>query len=272
MYCLQQAFDLYINPEISLDASTICKRCKVNKDDLFKLLVDNKYYLASPGKKRLSVIKFHDAAEELVREIETRKVTYSEFSNKYHIDRSSFIKYCETYYPSTNKFDETIFDSIDTEEKAYWLGFIFADGYISSSPLEENTYTQYEFECSLQKDDYEHLEKMKKFFKLRNNISIDDYRCRLQVSSKHLWNVLNNYGCTPRKSLTLKFPDENIFKDTPKYSKKTLLIHFIRGYWDGDGCLTYKRPGYPTITCISTESFLMGVQKVFNTNKNVYNN
>ena len=34
------------------------------------------------------------------------------------------------------KFDNTVFDSIDTEEKAYWLGFIFADGTINSSPLE----------------------------------------------------------------------------------------------------------------------------------------
>ena len=29
-------------------------------------------------------------------------------------------------------FNECSFDTIDTEEKAYWLGFMYADGYISS--------------------------------------------------------------------------------------------------------------------------------------------
>lgn len=46
-------------------------------------------------------------------------------------------------------------------------------------------------------------------------------------------NILNSYGCTPKKSLTLKFPNESIFKS------KDLIRHFIRGYWDGDGCICF---------------------------------
>ena len=52
------------------------------------------------------------------------------------------------------KFDEHIFDNIDTEEKAYWLGFIYADGNISS--ITENT-KRYEFELSLKGSDINHL-------------------------------------------------------------------------------------------------------------------
>ena len=33
-------------------------------------------------------------------------------------------------YQNVIKFNNTVFDSVDTEEKAYWLGFIYADGYI----------------------------------------------------------------------------------------------------------------------------------------------
>lgn len=36
-------------------------------------------------------------------------------------------------------------------------------------------------------------------------------RCRWEIVNKHLWNTLNNLGCTPRKSLTLKFPSLSIF-------------------------------------------------------------
>lgn len=59
------------------------------------------------------------------------------------------------------KFNERIFDSIDTEEKAYWLGFIFADGYISSKSKYNKM--EYKFELSLKGNDSEHLDKFNTF-------------------------------------------------------------------------------------------------------------
>lgn len=125
------------------------------------------------------------------------------------------------------KFNETIFDIIDTEEKAYWLGFIFADGCIG--------YKNNSFELSLALKDINHLQKFSKFMKFLKPIKTDSYRCRFMVSNKHLWNTLNSYGCTPRKSLTLKFPNKDIFKS------EDLIRHFIRGYFDGDGCITFHK-------------------------------
>ena len=142
------------------------------------------------------------------------------------------------------KFDSTIFDVIDTEEKAYWLGFIYADGYIDSSPLDPNKKSRYVFELSLKVSDVEHLNKFNIFMKHnKNNVKIgkskcqgkEFFRCRWKINNKHLWNTLNNHGCTPNKSLTLKFPDYSIFKD------KSLIRHFIRGYFDGDGCISYHK-------------------------------
>lgn len=130
-------------------------------------------------------------------------------------------------------FDDTVFDSIDTEEKAYWLGFIWADGNIKT------TYkTCYRLTINLKLEDLEHLEKFNEFTKhTKYNIKIDKIKnvCSWYACSKHLWETLNNYGCTPKKSLTLKFPDESIFKS------KDLIRHFIRGYFDGDGCISYER-------------------------------
>ena len=74
------------------------------------------------------------------------------------------------------------------------------------------------------------------------------------MTSVHLCTILNSYGCTPKKSLTLQFPDVKIFKDA------SLIRHFIRGYWDGDGCLcfTYKTH---CIDVLGTNDFLEGLSK-----------
>lgn len=140
---------------------------------------------------------------------------------------------------TTIKFDDSIFDSIDTEEKAYWLGFIYADGNIKTT-----TKTTYRLTINLEIGDYKHLEKFNIFTK-HSNFNVKTVKhgqeCSWYACSKHLWEILNSYGCTPCKSLTLKFPDESIFKESAKYTKKELIRHFIRGYFDGDGCISYNR-------------------------------
>lgn len=185
----------------------------------------------------------------------------TQISNKYEFSRSNFsIRLKKLGIPVINtqnmlKFNEHIFDIIDTEEKAYWLGFIFADGYIASIP--KNGKPHYNFEVSLKGSDVEHLYKLQKFFQvIGNRVKISSiicnnkqyFRCRFALTNKHLWETLNSYGCTPKKSLTLKFPNENIFKS------KDLIRHFIRGYFDGDGSLgLYDKP---EISCLGAKEFL----------------
>lgn len=54
------------------------------------------------------------------------------------------------------KLDEECFKTIDSEAKAYWLGFLAADGYICSSKV---------VGCKLGIKDVEHLKKLGMFFK-----------------------------------------------------------------------------------------------------------
>ena len=64
------------------------------------------------------------------------------------------------------KFNENIFDCIDTEEKAYWLGFIFADGSIRSNG-------SFIFELSLKGSDINHLHKFNTFMgHIKDNVKI----------------------------------------------------------------------------------------------------
>lgn len=156
-------------------------------------------------------------------------------------------------------FNDSVFDIIDTEEKAYWLGFLYADGCVSSS--------RNEIEISLQGLDIYHLYKFKLFTNSKNKPILyleKPFRCRFSLSSNKIKERLIQLGCTPQKSLTLKFPDESIFKD------KSLIRHFIRGYFDGDGCLsyTYTNPRISdkiTISCsfIGTRDFLEKLNKIF---------
>lgn len=137
----------------------------------------------------------------------------------------------------TPAINHHIFDILDTEEKAYWLGFIWADGCITN--VKENK-LNYAFELGLSIKDIEHLRKFCKFadipetkIKVRKNNGLNKdreyYLCRVQISSKHLWNTLNNYGCYPNKTTNEIFPSIKIF------SKPELITHFIRGFFDGDG-------------------------------------
>lgn len=175
------------------------------------------------------------------------------------------------------RFDETIFDCIDTEEKAYWLGFIYADGYISS-PLAKGLHkgkNNYSFEIALQLSDIDHLIKFNSFVKHNKiNIITDTKdpirpRCRWNVKNKHLWESLNKLGCTPKKSLTLTFPNEDVF------ARKSLIIPFIRGFFDGDGCLSYTKSGYnnkvyPKCGFTGTKDMLENIEKILNKKSHFY--
>lgn len=178
-------------------------------------------------------------------------------AKEFKISANELSEYVSTYYPDVKiqgkaSFNETIFDSIDTEEKAYWLGFLFADGTISSSPLRNDAKTQYQIELSLSSKDSPHLEKFAKFIGYTQPLYCDETRCRISVYSKHMWQVLNSNGCTPQKSLTLKFPKIELFKNTQ------LVFHFVRGYWDGDGCLSYSNKEHTRaeISVIGTDEIL----------------
>lgn len=160
--------------------------------------------------------------------------------------------------------NEHFFDKIDTEEKAYWLGFLFADGCLCgpTRTVKDKIKPYYRIEVSLKSEDKDHLEKLRSALEMEAPVAMshtnypNSDRCRLGWNSKHMWNVLNSYGCTPKKSLTLKFPNINIF------SNKILIKDFIRGYVDGDGCLSYqnRERTRAILSILGTENMLENIQ------------
>ena len=146
------------------------------------------------------------------------------------------------------KFNENFFDKIDSEEKAYWLGFLYADGSVSSN---KNT-----IELSLQSNDIKHLQKFKQDLNYFDDkhIYLDDVRCRIMITNKHFKESLINLGCIPKKSLVLTFP-------TPEQVPDEYIHHFVRGYVDGDGSVMIGQDhkgnyNKPRLSILGTETFL----------------
>lgn len=144
--------------------------------------------------------------------------------------------------------NEQFFSSIDTQEKAYILGFLYADGYVS-------TITNY-FSITLSRRDINHLEKIKSCLNSNNPIHKTTGRysnnhpitekCNLTIVSSQMIKDLISIGCTSKKSLTLTFPT---------CISKDLIRHFIRGYFDGDGTVYVTKTGYLQAGFISTLEF-----------------
>ncbi len=181
--------------------------------------------------------------------------------NKYDVMDSKRVS--RTYF-----FDESKFESIDTEEKAYWLGFLYADGYVSCD--------FHEIEITLKKDDKSHLEKFLDFINPQPRPEVKRKTVKINGKNLQVWRAtvfsvkmgkdLARHGCVPQKSLILRFP-KNI---SDKY-----MNHFMRGYFDGDGCLgvVKSKEGYrPQLQfgIVGTKDFIYDYENYLIKNKALY--
>lgn len=157
--------------------------------------------------------------------------------------------------------DEDYFEKIDSEEKAYWLGFLYADGTVRKRRSGE-------LRLKLAIKDLAHLEKFQKALCSTSQIKFEEGKvkykdgysiskcCTLYINSNKLVGDLMNKGCVQNKTLILKFPNEDIVP-------KALIHHFVRGYFDGDGCIRIIKAGGFQFQLLGTESFLGSVKNIF---------
>ena len=138
------------------------------------------------------------------------------------------------------------FDEINSEDKAYWLGFLSADGYISNNNL---------IGLALSIKDEEHIYKFKASINatypvnqyIASGYSTNKYS-RLVINSPQMWESLTALGFTKTKTYDLRFPklDNNLY------------AHYIRGYFDGDGSWSISKKslsGYTMKIC-GNDNFL----------------
>ena len=155
-------------------------------------------------------------------------------------------------------YNENYFESIDCQEKAYWLGFIWADGYITQSKG---------FGIELAIKDKVHLEKLQQ--DLESNIKIREREkesfgkrnifCVLELRNKKIVADLENIGLISNKTYNLPIP-----KISEKYYQD-----FIRGFFDGDGTYVLNTKNHnKEISCVCyCKTFLEWIQQDFVKNK-----
>ena len=130
-----------------------------------------------------------------------------------------------------HKGNYNIFENIDSIEKAYWLGFLAADG--CNYRREKNATIL----INIHQKDREQLEKFLKFCNCDNKI--DDYiategysnntpMCKIQIYSIKMSDDLTQLGVPPKKSLILQ----------PPHIKEQFFLPYILGYFDGDGSIS----------------------------------
>ena len=170
-----------------------------------------------------------------------KAIPVGEIANKYSISTASIYKHLhkkgitrtieKTFELRLGK-EHHYFDEIDKEDKAYWLGFIVADGSVSKRSVT----------ISLSEVDGCHLRKIGSIFNVRlrehtrirsNNKS--SAMVTMAFNSTYMCRVLLDYGLILNKRYSIKLG--NVFDCI----SKSYMRHFIRGLWDGDGSiLLYK--------------------------------
>jgi hypothetical protein len=194
----------------------------------------------------------HREKTELFTKYETGKYTGADLAEYYNISsvavnallrRHGYIAKSQSELQRKYDIDETFFDVIDTEEKAYFLGILYADG---THITERNAVT-----LSLNEDDKNLLQRLNNLLQPLKplqyvNIKNGKNQYRLTIQNKKISKRMLELGLVKAKTHKIIFPE---------WIDKTLIRHFVRGYFDGDGCVSNR-----AFSMVGTESFLNSVQ------------
>ncbi len=181
--------------------------------------------------------------KQLVGEMYACGVSRRQIARDLCISRPSVSKYLrllgyQTVQAVRYTIDENYFDLIDTADKAYWLGFILADGNIIK--YKDGTFV---LRVRLQKRDLNHLKLFatrigyngpvdikKRFDKFYGKVT---EKASITICCSHLCRTLVQTGWFDFK----KFGVTHIMEMVPQHFQ----VHLIRGLFDGDGCLSLIR-------------------------------
>lgn len=195
--------------------------------DLIKKILGTEFIHNRGSRKKyvdLIISKYKDgkSIKKIVSETGISNITVSKYLKLNNIDLDRY-KY---------DINHSWLDKIDTPEKAYFIGLMFSDGCVYKNCIVIN----------LAICDINILKKINKYIANENIILIRKIykqnhqdQCKFYFSSKKMYSRLKELGCVERKTFSLELSDHCI-QELRLYFKD-----FVRGYFDGDGCLTNRK-------------------------------
>jgi hypothetical protein len=267
---------------------------ELTKDSLLKLISDGKYgreisdivgenwtkikYFAMHNDIDISSVPYNIPKNTLsdididaiIKIYNNAEMSVTQLAEKYNVDRKKLSRLLKSKGVTVRKdgkkpIDSHYFDNIDTSAKAYWLGFLYADGCVGSFGSHF-----YNVEVGLQERDIKQLEKLRDALHSKHSISKKSANLvydngeytehpvvRICFSDRYIYKALISHGCGPNKTFTVQFPTDIPFE---------LMSHFLRGHFDGDGCIydTNKSRGMSIVS--ASYDFIQSYKEFFKEN------
>lgn len=236
-----EAVNIFLNDYI-LPGKIVKMHPEVNKEELLRKIKD----LGIANNKDYILNNIHKKYERIFQEYSTTNIGLNEICRRENVGRRNINLYMENRdlfvddlkdqecitTKTLYSCNENVFNFIDNPEKAYWLGFLYADGYNSGR------YVQ----LTISYHDFNHLKKFRRFMQSTHCIRYrkTDHTVNITIVSKKLSNALTRLGCVRGKTYSANFPALHNLRHI-------YYRDFIRGFFDGDGCI--RKIEYNDVTC-----------------------
>lgn len=213
-YVVEKLNAKQIGELLGIHYSTVTKRLKENGFEI---------RTSHPSSRRYS----HNFEEKIINDYINGIGTIS-ISKKYNLNRGvvqTILKRnnvkLRRVSPWKKSYNINFFDTY-TKESCYWAGFIAADGNVRKDRNSINIH--------LQLSDLSHLEKFAKMIDFKGTIEKSDNSCRIAIDGEWYVKALEkNFDIKPQKTFNISFPIN---------MPKEFLSDYLRGYFDGDGCIS----------------------------------
>lgn len=251
--------------DLGWSANKIATTYHLGKDAIRKRIKTNDW--VSTLKRRDTQIS-NDELKEIKIEVDSG-IDYQIICDKHQISMLSLLnritndKWERSKRKNKYTFNENYFDEITTEHQAYWLGFLYADGYILSKRKDRNDSQSFGFTISSKDSELfvkfkEDLQATNPVHYYKNNTTSysNKTECgRILLTSQHTVDSLKKLGVMENKTFFLKAPPID----------KKFYPAFIRGYSDGDGSIIIDKNNKYEWQLLGTKELLTAIQSFFNT-------
>lgn len=264
---IKKIIEMYLDNYTKTD---IAKKLNISTQSVTKYLLKNhiqqkEYFLSEEIKDLICDLYINEkmGIKKICKKLNVDYGSVKRALNKKGIKLRSLSESQKKYTLNRNYFDV-----IDTQNKAYILGLLYADGNVGKD--------NYVIQICLQEEDKHILEQIKNelnsnrplYFKETNNKNNSwKNTYSLILNDEHMHQSLINKGVVPQKTFKIKFPE---------FLDEKFIKHFIRGYFDGDGCFCFskrkdRRNCYSSnFTLTGTSDLCQRIKEIINEKFNIH--